>query len=270
MLIPRCWPRRPLAVRGRAGWPCGGSCSPAPSRSAFLVGNPYALLDARAFQDGLSQQSGATGGDGKLGAPTSGFAYYAGRSPGASAGCRRGRARRAVRCLRDRRLALVLVPGPVLFLLFMGLQVRFFGRWLLPIYPFRACSPAYGRGRGARRGSRAPARPRLAWATVAAVVLLAPRASSTASTSTACSPARHPRAARDWMTANLPPGTKVVIEPVVPDAWSRTRDAILGSTSNGRWTKCPTTRPRRTPTDAGRAASAVVGIEDYERTLRPS
>ena len=30
---------------------------------------------------------------------------------------------------------------------------------------------------------------------------------------------------RDWMVRNVPPGTKVVIEPVVPDAWARDRNA---------------------------------------------
>ncbi len=35
----------------------------------------------------------------------------------------------------DRRLGWLLVPAPLLFLAFMGLQGRYFGRWLLPIFP---------------------------------------------------------------------------------------------------------------------------------------
>ena len=42
----------------------------------------------------------------------------------------------AVLALRhDRRLGLLLVAFPVCFYLYMGAQGRFFGRWLLPIYP---------------------------------------------------------------------------------------------------------------------------------------
>ena len=36
---------------------------------------------------------------------------------------------------RDWRKALLLVAFPVCFYLYMGAQGRFFGRWLLPIYP---------------------------------------------------------------------------------------------------------------------------------------
>ena len=39
---------------------------------------------------------------------------------------------------RDRRALLVLVPAPILFVLFMGTQARYFGRWLLPVFPI-AC-----------------------------------------------------------------------------------------------------------------------------------
>ena len=52
---------------------------------------------------------------------------------------RAGRARRGGEIWRrDRRVGWVLVPVAVLYLLFLGLQGRYFGRWLLPIFPI-AC-----------------------------------------------------------------------------------------------------------------------------------
>ncbi len=45
-------------------------------------------------------------------------------------------------------LALVLLPAPVAFIVFMGDQQRFFGRWLMPIFPIVALLGAYARRRG--------------------------------------------------------------------------------------------------------------------------
>ena len=41
------------------------------------------------------------------------------------------------------RLGWLLVPAPVLFLAFMGLQGRYFGRWLLPIFPILCLLAAF-------------------------------------------------------------------------------------------------------------------------------
>src|SRR6185436_6151965 len=45
--------------------------------------------------------------------------------------------------LWERRLALVLVPAPILYVLFMGTQERFFGRWLLPVFPIVCIAAAW-------------------------------------------------------------------------------------------------------------------------------
>ena len=51
--------------------------------------------------------------------------------------------------------------------------------------------------------------------------------------------------ARDWMVENVPAGTKVVVEPVVPDAWASDTGRALRATGNGaRWRKWPTSRSR--------------------------
>ncbi len=51
----------------------------------------------------------------------------------------------AVVLLVRRRLAmaLVLLPAPIAFIIFMGNQQRFFGRWLMPIFPIVAILGAY-------------------------------------------------------------------------------------------------------------------------------
>ena len=56
------------------------------------------------------------------------------------------------------RIALVLVPAPVLFLLFMGTQERYFGRWLMPVFPMICLLAAYAVLRGARLGRGAGGR----------------------------------------------------------------------------------------------------------------
>ena len=60
----------------------------------------------------------------------------------------------------------MLVPAPLLFLAFMGLQGRYFGRWLLPIFPIACLLAAVtvamlvgalgGRGRRRCAGPRPP------------------------------------------------------------------------------------------------------------------
>ncbi|MGI8748989.1 MAG: glycosyltransferase family 39 protein, partial [Thermoleophilaceae bacterium] len=92
---------------------------------AFLILNPYALFSFHQFRAGLHEQSAASGdGGGKLGlADTNGITYYLstllwglGVVPlfaalGGAVGLLR----------RDRRTAALLLPGPVLFLLLMGI-----------------------------------------------------------------------------------------------------------------------------------------------------
>lgn len=78
-------------------------------------------------------------------------------------------------------------------------------------------------------------------------------------------------ATRDWLVANVEPGTKIVVEPVVPDAWATDIGHPYRGTANGaRWSKFPTSRTN--VADDGTVkpgAGEIVNIEDYERALRP-
>ena len=235
---------------------------------SFLLANPFALLDFEDFRAGLDQQAAASGdGGGKLGLSTdSGIVYYLGTATWglgwlpalAALGGALGMAVRAP------RLAFVLVPAPLAFLAFMGLQDRFFARWLLPVYPL-LCLLA-------------------AWAAVAAAVWLAPRLRRRTALVAAAIGALmcvqglvfsihndivlgRPdtrQLARDWMVANIPIRSKVVIEPFAPAAWAADEESIRAGTGNGfRWNKWPTTRA---PDALG---GGVIRFEDYERFTRP-
>ena len=220
--------------------------------AGFLAANPYALLDHQAFRDGLEKQTETAGEDGgKLGlANTSGWRYYLstftwglGWLPSLFA------LGGAVGLLaRHRRLGLLLAPAPVLLVLYLGNQSRFFARWLLPIYPILCLLAAWGVIAAAtwlaRRFEWRVAIPALALSVARARC----RASSSASTTTSC----WPRPTRAWWRAtgwwqNIPSGAKIVVEPIAPDQWAMDPghpifEAQGGTGSGNRWNKWRTSR----------------------------
>jgi hypothetical protein len=82
------------------------------------------------------------------------------------------------------------------------------------------------------------------------------------------------------MVANVPAGSKVVVEPIVPDAWFTDvggRAALEAAVREGaaesgrRRIKFPTARTTYDPSHPTRPAPPKFGsVEDYERTLRPA
>ena len=196
----------------------------------FVVANPYALLDCDAFRDGPAQavrgvrrrrrqarparrqRAPVLPADADLGAR---LAAGAGRRR------RRGRARAS----SDRALACGARPRAAsCFLLFMGIQDRFFARWLLPVYPLLCLLAAWAAVEAAARVQPAGRCGR--WPRPARCC--ARRASSSRSTTTCVLARADTRAlARAWMVANIPAGGKVVIEPIAPDQWAMdTRPAV--------------------------------------------
>src|ERR1700730_297894 len=144
---------------------------------AFLLANPYAVLDYSGFHAGVIHQSTLSSeAQGKLGAPMhGGLVYYLwsltwglGWVPALAA---LGGAVTVWR--REPALGWLLVPAPILFLAFMGLQGRYFGRWLMPILSILCLLAAVfslpplatlGRRIVLQRGASTPARERLRWA----------------------------------------------------------------------------------------------------------
>jgi hypothetical protein len=242
---------------------------------AFFIANPYALLDLSGFRDGLHHQTSvADDALGKLGlTENNGLEYYLwtltwglGWVPAIAA------AIGVVLTARDNwRIALVLVPAPVLFLLFMGTQERYFGRWLMPVFPMICLLAAYAVLRGA--GWVGQRRPVLAptMMVLAAALLCGQGLVSSLHIGQVLSREDTRNMAREWLVAHVPPKTKIVVEPVVPDGWAQDVGHPSPLTSNGnRWVKYPTSRSN-IANDGSEipGPGRIVNIEDYERTLYP-
>ena len=245
---------------------------------AFVVANPYAILDFNAFWDDIVHQTEASSeGAGKLGATQdNGWLYYLwslswglGWIPLAAAAAGAG-----ALWFHDRRLAWVVVPVPLLYLAFMGFQDRFFGRWLLPIFPFVCLLAAWAVLHAADRlGARRPAlRPTLL--ALAVIALCGQGLVYSLHSGLVLSREDTRNLARDWMVANVPVGEKIAVEPVVPDAWATDLGDPSPLTGTGRrWVKYPVTRSYIDP-QTGReldrsGTGVVVNIEDYQRIVRP-
>ncbi len=243
---------------------------------AFVIANPYALLDYHAFRDGLSHQTTAADDSlGKLGlSQTNGFLYYLWTvSWGMGWVALFGAVGGALALVRDeRRLLWVLAPAPVLFILFMGSQTRFFGRWLLPIFPMVALLAAYFLIEVADAlGRRRPALRPVLFA-VAGLALCGQGLVYSLHSGLVNARADTRNIVRNWMVENVPERAKIVVEPIVPDGWAQDVGNPSGLVSKGdRWTKFPTSRATIDP-DTGKPVpppGVVVSVEDYERTLTP-
>ena len=283
--------------------------------ASFLLANPYAVLDYSKFHAELIHQSTLSAeAQGKLGAPRTGGAVYylwtltwgLGWVPalaalgGALTLWFHGRSqvpRLMASKPRDGEgppppasgvaLGWMLVPAPVVFLVFMGLQGRYFGRWLLPIFPILCLLAAFFAVRladrasgllGSLRGGRASSRPltfarpsgssgarasrgpRVALMSLLVLALLAQGLVYSIHAGRVLSRADTRGLTRQWMLAHIAQGAKIVVEPVAPDAWASTR-----------WRKYPSLSSRIAANGAvEEIATREVGIEDYERTLAPA
>jgi hypothetical protein len=242
----------------------------------FAGANPYALLEFDRFLDGLDHQSTAADDAlGKLGlTQDNGVGYYLwtftwgmGWVPllAAIVG--------AVLLLRDEpRLVAVLAPAPILFVLFMGSQARFFGRWLIPVMPLVALLAAYCIFEIADTlGRRRPAL-RLTAVVLGVVALCGQGLVFSLHIGQVLSREDTRNSTREWMVANVPERTKIVVEPIVPDGWAADIGNPSLATANGyRWVKFPASRSLIDP-DTGQPVpepGLVINIEDYERILRP-
>jgi Dolichyl-phosphate-mannose-protein mannosyltransferase len=262
-----------------AGVAIAGGCALA----AFLLANPYALFDFQRFHSELVHQSSLSGeAQGKLGAPKHGgllyylwsFTWGFGWIPtlaafGGAVAIWRG----------ETRIGWLLVPAVVLFFGFMGLQDRYFGRWLLPIFPIAcllaACfglTIAHACARASRRGvairgasSRAHRREALAGGLVA-LLLLAQGIVYSVHNDVVLARVDTRNLTRSWMVAHVPRGTRIVLEPVVLSSWVAQR----GSSAK-QWVKYPSLQSVIAPD--GKLAPQMthpVALEDYEATLSPA
>ena len=122
---------------------------------------------------------------------------------------------------RDWRTALLLLSFIVVFWLFMGMQTRFYGRWLLPVYPFLALLAGYG---VVRLASLAPPR----WRTGLGIAIIAAALfqpiSSIVRVDTVLAQTDTRKQARKWLVKNLPRGERAVIEAIASPGFARVRE----------------------------------------------
>jgi 4-amino-4-deoxy-L-arabinose transferase-like glycosyltransferase len=260
---------RSFALRGLA-------LAAAASLVTFLVANPYSVLDFGAFVEGLTHQSDASGdAAGKLGlTQDNGYVYYLwsfgwglGWLPLVLA------VGGAVRLWFDEsRLVWILVPPVVVFILFMGSQERYFGRWLMPVFPFVCILAAYAAIELVDWASRSWPALKPTFVALAVVATCGQGFVYSLHSGLVLSREDTRNLTRAWMVANVPAGKKVVVEPVVPDQWAQDTGNPLPIIPNGnRWNKYPLSRSQIDPKTGRRLPGdgVIVNIEDFERVLRP-
>ncbi|MEX0993493.1 MAG: glycosyltransferase family 39 protein [Solirubrobacterales bacterium] len=241
--------------------------------AAFVVANPHFVLSFDEFQEGLRTQESESD-FGKLGLDQdSGVVYYLwtltwglGWLPalGALAG--------ALFALKeDRWRAALLVPWPVVVILFLGLQGRYFGRWLIPALPALAILAALAAVRVAELATSGQ-RSRTALVSALAIALVAQGLVRSIHVDRVLARDDTRNVLRQRMVRVVPPNSKVVVEPVVPDAWFTDAGRPPPVSSSGRrWVKLPTGRSMLD--NSGRPRRGGVGRtvtpEDYQRVLRP-
>jgi hypothetical protein len=246
---------------------------------AFAIANPYALLDTSAFLSGVNQQASLSAGPDpvKLGTrPGNGFTYYLwtftwglGWVPTLAAvgGAVLLAARRRAGAL------LVFVPAFVVFIVYMGGQPRYFGRWVMPIFPVVALVGAYGVVELSRWLRRAGGLPAWIVGVVLAVVLLGQSAVADVHSDAVLTRPDTRNLARAWMVQHVPAGSKVVFEPLIPDNWTMDIGRSLPVTPTGeRWWRWPTWLTTLDPSGNQLPAGGrrFVLVDQYERNLYPA
>jgi hypothetical protein len=277
-LLTAGWVRyRDVPERERQGAIMGMGLAGFAAIVAFLIANPYSVLDFHTFikevihQSEYTQMSRASW----VGGPSdSAFVYYLwsftwgfGWIPSLAALGGLASVWRS-----ERRLAWMLAPAPLIYLAFLSLQGRYFGRWLLPILPIVCVLAAHFALTLVELAARRAPRLRTGLIALAMLALSAQGLLYSIHSGLVLSRADTRNLAREWMVAHVPAGTRVVIEPVVLGAWLADRAHETGGTPGGeRWDGYRTLRLVLNPA-SGRPEppGRTVLLENYERTLGPA
>ena len=235
--LARAWPRRAPAGARRADLlgPLGGlALGVALAGLLFVALNPYLFGSLDAWWSDLRGQAEVAADQPKPGQESGGVSYYLdsltwGLGWAAALAALVGA---AVELRRNLVRGLMLVAVPLALFVYLSMQSRYFGRWLLPAYPALAMLAALGLTRVSeliamrvqtRRSHGRRFRTRTAAALLAGLtvlVLVQPLAADIRSAQVLGRDDTR-RQARDWIEAHYPPELRVAVEPAVPGRWFR-------------------------------------------------
>ena len=231
---------------------------------AFAITTPFFFVKPISALYQLKQQAEAAGDSAKLGqSQEGGFSYYAksltwGFGYAAIAAAVAGG---IIEIRRNRWRGILLALFPLVLFLYLGSQTRYFGRWLLPMYPVLALLAAVALVQLASLIRRRPVIQGLVIAALTAGVL-AQGVVADIRTSEVLGKKDTRQITRDYLELNYEPGIRIVIEPGVPDNYyrltgsrNRTRQFVRGFVRDVR---------RRTVLDAPEGADTT-----YAATLTP-
>jgi hypothetical protein len=197
---------------------------------AFAITTPYFFVHPTDALYQLKEQAEAAGASEKLGqAQQGGFSYYLesftwGFGWAAILAAAVGA---VFEFRRNRMRALLLVSFPVVLFLYMSVQTRYFGRWLVMLYPILAMLAGIGIVGVANLVRTRFSSPRTGWlvsgglaALITALVLIQPVAADWR-TSDVLGKRDTRELARDWLVQRYDKSLRIVVEPAVPDIYYR-------------------------------------------------
>ncbi len=215
-----------LAPRGAGGLPLRRALilSASVALAAFVVCNPFAVIRPAHFVSSLGTQGdvverhkfGQTA-DGGIEHYLRTFTWGIGWIPVIAA---LGGA--ALLARTDRRRALVLIPIVPLFIVYMGLKTRYFGRWMLPVFPIVCMLAAYGAVWAADLAANRLRRTQIATAltALAAAALALQGVVHSVHNGRVLSRPHTLNLTRSWMLEHVPRNARVITEPFVANAWN--------------------------------------------------
>jgi 4-amino-4-deoxy-L-arabinose transferase-like glycosyltransferase len=194
--------------------------------AVFLALNPFLLGSLDDWWNDVRDQADVAASEPKPGQGAGGVGYYLesltwGLGWAAALAALAGA---VLELRRDLVRGLMLAAVPVALFVYLSLQSRYFGRWLLPAYPALAmlAAAALAQAAAAAVGRLTPRRlaPAAALVVLTALVMAQPLAADVR-TALVLGRADTREQARDWLVERYPPELRVAVEPTVPGRWFR-------------------------------------------------
>jgi hypothetical protein len=190
--------------------------------AVFIVLNPYLFSSLDQWWHDLRGQAEVTAERRKPGQASGGFSYYLdsltwGFGWAASLAALAGA---ALELRRDWRRALLVAVVPVALFVYLSVQSRYFGRWLLPAYPALAMLAAAALSRAADLAPRGAILRGAALAVLAGLVVAQSLAADVRSARVLGREDTREQL-RDYLADRYPPELRVAIEPAVPGRYYR-------------------------------------------------